>query len=117
MVGKSSMGSARRNAIRREWMVSWTSLRATQKGSQGESPMGKTGLSSVVSTSKYVGKAAAGVVVSVPTRMTEPLSLTLVVTVRGRVQLASLRTRAAMSGNVGAIREAWSCSEGEERAG
>jgi len=38
----------------------------------------------------------------------------LVVTARGRIQFASLRMRAAMSGNVAAIREACGCSEGEE---
>jgi len=52
---------------------------------------------------------------SVTSRVTEPRSLTLVVTARGRIQLASLRTRAAMSGKVAAINDACWCSEGEER--
>ena len=44
---------------------------------------------------------------SVTSRVTDPRSLTLVVTARGRAQFASLRTRAAISGKVAAIREAW----------
>jgi len=48
-------------------------------------------------------------------RVTDPRSLTLVVTARGRIQFASLRTRAVMSGKVAAIRGPWGCSEGEER--
>ena len=48
-------------------------------------------------------------------RVTEPLSLTLVGTASGRIQLASLRIRAAMSGKVAAISDACGCSEGEER--
>ena len=47
-------------------------------------------------------------------RLNDPRSLTLVVTVRGRIQFASLRMRAAMSGKVAAIRAACGCSEGEE---
>ena len=47
--------------------------------------------------------------------MTGARSLTLAVTAMGRVQLASLRTWAAMSGKIAAIREACGCSEGEER--
>jgi len=96
-------------------MVSWTSLEARRKGNQGESPMGKERLSCVVSTSKYGAKAAAGVVVSVISRVTDPLSLIFVVTARGRVQFASPWMHAAMSGNVAAIRGAWSCLYGEER--
>jgi len=98
-------------------MASGTSLGARLKGSQGESLTVKARLSCVVSTSKYGAKAAPGVVVSVTRRVTEPLSLTLVVTVRGRIQLASLRRRAAMSEKVSAIRKAWACSEREEREG
>ena len=43
---------------------------------------------------------------SVTRRVTDPRSLTLVMTGRGRIQFASLRTRAAMSGKVAAIRAA-----------
>jgi len=96
-------------------MASSTSLGARRNGNQEESPTGKEQLSCVVSPSKYGAKGAAGVVVSVTRSVTEPLSLTLVVTARGRVQLASLRTRAAMSGEVEAIRMAWACSEEEDR--
>jgi len=67
--------------------------------------------------SKYCAKAAAGVVESVTRRLTEPRWLTLMVTARGRIQFASLRTRAAMSGKVAAFRGACGCSEGEERGG
>jgi len=52
---------------------------------------------------------------SVTSRVTDPRSLTLVVTARGRIQLASLRTRAAMSGKVAAMSDACSSSEWEER--
>jgi len=65
--------------------------------------------------SKYGEKAAAGVAGSETSRVTDPRSLTLVVTARGRIQLASLRTRAAMSRKVAAIRDACWGSEGEER--
>jgi len=85
------------------------------EGHPGRVTHGKERLSCVLSASKYGAKAAAGVVVSVTRRVTEPLSLTLVVTTRGRLQLASLRTRAAMSRKVAAFREAWACSDGEER--
>ena len=60
-------------------------------------------------------KAAAGVAGLVTSRVTDPRSLTLVVTARGRTQFASLRTRAQMSGKVAPIREACGCSEVEER--
>jgi len=96
-------------------MASWTTLEARRKGNQGESPMGKKRLSCVVSASKYGAKAGAGVVVSVIRRVMDPLSLILVVTARGRVQFACPRMQAAMSGNVAAIRGAWSCLYGEER--
>jgi len=85
------------------------------EGQLGRVSPGKQRLSCVVSASKYCAKAAAGVVVSVTRRVTEPLSLAWVVTARGRIQFASLRTPAAMSGNVAAIRGAWVCFEGEER--
>ena len=52
---------------------------------------------------------------SVTRRVTDPRSLTLVVTARARIRLASLRTQAAMSGKVAAISDACGCSEGEER--
>jgi len=48
-------------------------------------------------------------------RVTDPRSLTFVVTARGRIRFASLRTRAAISGKVAAIKEACWYSEGEER--
>jgi len=91
--GKSSSGSSGRKAMRREWMASWASLGARRKGTQGDSPTGKDLLSSEGRASKYGAKEAAGVAGSVMRRVTEPRSLTLVVTPRGRIQLASLRTR------------------------
>ena len=98
-------------------MASWASLGARRKGNQGDSPTGKdlSRLSWVERASKYGAKAAAGVAGSVTRRVTEPRSLTLVVTARGRTHLASLRTRPALSGKVAAIRGACGCSEGEER--
>ena len=104
--GNSSLGSSGRKASGREWMASCASLGARRKGNQGESPTGNDLLSWEERASKYGAKAAAGVVGSVTSRVTQPRSLTLVVTVRGRIQFASLRTRAAMSGNVAAIRGA-----------
>jgi len=94
--GKSSFGFSGRNAMGREWMASWASLGARRKGSQEDSPTGKDLFSWAERASKYGAKAAAGVAGSVTSRVTEPRSLTLVVTARGRLQLASLRTRAAM---------------------
>jgi len=111
-LGKSSSGTWGRKAIGREWMVSWNSLGARRKGNKGESPTGNDLLSGVVRVSKYGAKAAAGVEGLETRRVTKPLSLTLVVTARGRVQFASRRRRATMSGKVTAIREACSCSEG-----
>ena len=113
--GKSSSGSSGRKAMGSEWMASWGSLGARRKGNQGESPSGNDLLSWAERASKYGAKAAAGVVGSVTRRVTDPRSLTLVVTASGSIQLASLRTRAAMSGKVAAIRDACWCSEGEER--
>jgi len=113
--GKRSSGSSGRKASRREWMASCASLGARRKGHQGESPTGNDLLSWQERASKYGAKAVAGVAGSVTRRVTEPRSLTLVVTVRGRIQFASLRTRAAMSGKVAAIRGTCGCSEGEER--
>jgi len=55
------------------------------------------------------------VVVSETWRVTDPLLLTLAVTAEGRVQMASLRRQAAMSGKVAAIRRDYVCSVGEER--
>jgi len=60
-------------------------------------------------------KAATGMAGPLTRRVTDPRSLTLVVTARGRIQFASLRTRAAMSGKVATIRDACACSEGEEQ--
>ena len=65
--------------------------------------------------SKYGAKEAAGVVVSETASMTDLLVLTLAVTVRVRVQLASLRTRATMSEQVAAIRRDLGYTVGEER--
>jgi len=113
--GKSSSGSSGRKASGREWMARCASLGARRKGNQGDSPTGNDLLSWEDRASKYGAKAAAGVVGLVTRRVTEPRSLTLVVTARGRMQFASLRTRAAMSGKVAAIRGACGCSEGEER--
>jgi len=96
-------------------MASWASLGARRKGNQGDSPTGNDLLSWLERASKYGAKAAAGVAGSVTRRVTEPRSLTLVVTARGRTQFASLRMRAAMSGKVAAMRGACGCSEGEER--
>jgi len=62
----------------------------------------------------YGEKAAAGVAGSVTRRVTDLRALTLVVTAMGRTQFASLRTWAAMSGKVAAMRAACGCSEGEE---
>jgi len=50
-------------------------------------------------------------------RVTDPWSLTMVVTARRRIQFASRRTRAAMLGKVAAIREACRCSGGGEGGG
>jgi len=58
---------------------------------------------------------AAGVAGSVTRRVTDPPSLTFVVTASRRIQFASLRTQAAMLGKVAAIRDACGCSEGKER--
>jgi len=113
--GKSSSGSSGRKAIGREWIASCDSLGARRKGNQGDSPSGNDLLSWQERASKYGAKAAAGVAGSVTRRVTDPQSLTLVVTVRGRIQFASLRTRAAISGKVAAIKGACRCSEGEER--
>jgi len=104
--GNNSSGSSGRKASGREWMASCASLGARRKGNQGESPTGNDLLSWEERASKYGAKAAAGVVGSVTSRVTEPRSLTLVVTARGSIQFASLRTRAAMSGKVAAIRGA-----------
>jgi len=112
---KSSSGSSGRKASGSDWMASCDSLGARRKGIQGESPTGKDLLSWLERASKYGAKAAAGVAGSVTRRVTDPRSLTLVVTGRGRTQFASLRTRAAISGQVAAIRGACECSEGEER--
>ena len=95
--GKRSSGSSGRNAIVREWMASCASLGARRKGSPGASPTGEDLLSWLERASKYGAKAAAGVAGSVTRSVTDPRSLTLVVTARGRAQFASLRTRAAMS--------------------
>jgi len=111
-LGKSSSALVGRNTIGREWIASWSSLGARRQGRQGEFPTGKERLSGVVSASKYSAKAAARVVGSETWRVTEPLSLTLAVTERGRVQLASLRTRAAMLGKVAAMRRESGCSVG-----
>jgi len=59
--------------------------------------------------------AAAGVAGSVTRRVTDPRSLTLVVTARRMIKFASLRTRAAMLGKVAAITDACGCSEGKEQ--
>jgi len=115
--GKSSSGSSGRKASGREWMSSCTSLGARRKGNQGEPTTGNDFLSWEDRASKYGAKAAAGVVGSVTTRVTDPRSLTLVVTARGRMQFASLRKRGAISGKVAAIRGSCGCSEGEERGG
>jgi len=113
--GKSSSRSSGRKASGREWMASCDSLGARRKGGQGESPTGKDLLSRLETASKYGANAAAGVAESVTRRVTDPRSLTLVVTARGRTKFASLTRLAAMSGKVAAIRGACGCSEGEER--
>jgi len=104
--GKSSSGCSGRKARGREWMASCASLGARRNGNQGECPTGNDLLSWQERGSKYGAKAAVGVARSVTRRMTEPRSLTLVVTARGRLEFASLRTRAAMSEKVAAIRGA-----------
>jgi len=113
--GKSSTPSSGRKAIGSEWMASQAPLGARRKGSQGASPTGNDLLSWEERASKYGAEAAAGVAGSVTRRVTDPRSLILVVTARGRMQFASLRTQAAMSQKVAAIRGACGCSEGEER--
>jgi len=113
--GKSSSGSSGRKVSGREWMASCASLGARRKGNQGEPPMGNDFLSWEERASNYGAKAAAGVVGWVTRRVTDPRSLTLVVTARGRMQFASLRKRTAISGKVAAIRGSCGCSEGEER--
>jgi len=82
---------------------------ASQNGNQGAFPTVNGRLSGDMRPSKYATKAPVGLVVSVMRRVIEPRSLTLVVTTRGRVQFASRRTRAAMSGRVAAIMWAWLC--------
>jgi len=104
--GKSSSGSSGRKASGREWMASCASLGAWRKGNQGVSSTGNDLLSWQERASKYGAKAAVGVPGSVTRRMTEPRSLTLVETARGRAQFASLRAQAAISGKVAAIRDA-----------
>ena len=96
-------------------MAGWVLLGVRRKCNQGESHTWKDLLSWEVRASKYGAKAGTGVAGSVTSRVTEPRSLTLVVTERGRIQFASVRTRAAMSGKVAAIRVACGCSEGEQR--
>jgi len=103
---KSSSGSSGRKAGGREWMASCASLGARRKGNQGASPTGNHLLSWQDRASKYGAKAAAGVAGLVTRRVTEPRSLTVVVSARGRIQFACLRTRAAMSGKVAAMRGA-----------
>ena len=112
---KSSCGSSGRKAIGREWMASWASLGARWQGHQGDSRTGNDLLSWHERALKYGAKAAAEVGASVTRSVTDPQSLTLVVTARGRKQFASLRTRDAMSEKVAAIRGACGCSEGDER--
>jgi len=112
---KSSSASSGRKASGREWMASCASFGARRQGNQGDSPTGNDLLSWLERASKYEAKAAAGVAGSLTRRVTDPRSLTLVVTARGRMQFASLKTRAAMSGKVAAMRGACGCSEGEER--
>jgi len=92
--GKSSSGSSGRKASGSEWIASCVSLGARRKGNQGDSPTGKDLLSWQERASKDGAKAVAGVAGSVTRRVTDPRSLTLVVTARGRIQFASLRTRA-----------------------
>lgn len=101
---KSSSGLAGRNESGREWITIWISLGAGWKGTQGESLTGKEQLSWVLKASMEGVKAAAGVVWWETRRVTDPLSLALGVTARGRVQFASLSTRAAMSDTVAGIR-------------
>jgi len=113
--GKCSPGSSGRKAIGREWIASCASLGVRRKGSQGDSPAGNNLLSWQERASKYRAKAAAGLAGWVTRRVTDPRSLTLVVTASRRIQFASLRRRAAMSGKVAAIRGACGCSEEEER--
>lgn len=113
-LGKSSSGSSERKASGKEWIASWTLLGARRKGNQEESPTVNERLRWVVRASKYRVKVAARIVVSEIRSVTDPLSLTLAVTARGRVQLAFLRTRVAMSEKVAAIRRDSVCSVGEE---
>jgi len=87
-------------------MASCAWLGARRQGSQRESPTGNDLWSWEERASKYGAKAAAGVEGSVTSRVTDPRSLTLVVTARGRILFASLRIRAAMSGKVPAIKAA-----------
>jgi len=112
---KSSSGSQGRNPSGREWIANWTALGARWKGNEGESPTGNDRFSCVVRASKYGAKAAAGLVGLETRRVTDPLSLTLAVMARGSVQFASLRTRAAISEKVAAIRVDSGCSVGGER--
>jgi len=56
-----------------------------------------------VRESKYVAYEAAGVALSVTVRETEPRGFTVAEKPRGRRQLESRRTRAAMSGKVAAM--------------
>ena len=104
--GKSCSGSSVSKGTGREWMASCASLEARRKGNQEDPPTGNDLLSCEERASKYGAKAAAGVAGLVRRRVTEPLSLTLVVTARGRIQLASRSTWAAISGKVAAIRGA-----------
>ena len=113
--GKSSSRSSGKKASGRQWIASCASVGARRKGNQGDSPTENDLLRWQERALKYGAKAAAGVAGSVMRRVTDAPSLTLVVTGRGRIQFASLKTQAAMSGKVAAIRGACGCSEGEER--
>jgi len=73
------------------------------KISQGELPIGKALFNLEVRGAKLGVYAEAGVWRSVPSNDTETLALTVQVKERGREQLASLRTEAAMSGKWAAI--------------
>jgi len=84
-------------------MAGCTAVGATTKVHQGLLPTGNDWLRTLVKETKYGGYEAAVVALSVTVRDIAPRGLTVAEKPRGRRQLDSWRTRAAMSGKVAAM--------------
>ena len=95
---KRDSPSSGRTEVGTECMASCTSLGAGLNCSQGALLTGYLALSLAVRGAKYGAYDAAEVKGARTRRVTAPLSLTLQVKERGREQLASRKTEAAMSG-------------------